>query len=147
MIRSKRCLENTVVAVLSILFAAAGVWAKPATKAAGTVRIRPVAGQTTDKLLQMVPAESLFVVRVNNLDYTLNQTDQFLAGLSPVPIGVAMLARMQFANVLGSPELNGVNMAGSFAVFAVTAPGESTETNPPSNMFIGGLVPVTDYKQ
>ncbi|HEW79030.1 MAG TPA: hypothetical protein ENH34_03550, partial [Phycisphaerales bacterium] len=147
MIRPKRCLENTVVAVLLILFAAAGLWAEPAKKAAGTGRAQPVGASTTDKLLQMVPAESLFVVRVNNLDYTLNTIDQFLAGLSPMPMGVSMLVRMQFANVLGSPELNGVNMEGSFAIFAVAVPDESTETDAIPDVFIGGLVPVTDYKQ
>ena len=143
MIKSKR-LRDAVTVVLLVLFAVGGLWAEPA---AGTGSGRPVAASTTDKLLQMVPAGSLFVVRVNNFDYTLSQIDQFLAGLSPMPMGVSMLVRMQFANVLGSPELNGVNMAGSFAIFAVAVPDESTETDAIPDVFIGGLVPVTDYKQ
>ena len=99
------------------------------------------------KLLEMVPAGSLFCARVNNFDYTLNQIDQFLAGVSPLPMGVSILARTQLAKMLGNPELNSVNMGGNFAIFATSASGESTETNPVQGIFIGAFVPVTDYKQ
>ena len=100
-----------------------------------------------NELLKMIPAKSLFCVRINNFDYTLNQIDQFLAGASPMPLGVSMLVRMQLANLLGSPQLTGLNTNGSFAVFGVTMPGETTQTNTIPNMFIGVLAPVTDYKQ
>jgi uncharacterized membrane protein YhaH (DUF805 family) len=43
----------------------------------------------SNELLKMIPAKSLFCVRVNNFDYTLNQIDQFLAGVSPMPMGVS----------------------------------------------------------
>ncbi|MHC4423517.1 MAG: tetratricopeptide repeat protein [Planctomycetota bacterium] len=95
-----------------------------------------------DELLATVPAESLFCVRVNNFEYTLSQIDQFLAGVSPVPMGTSMLVRMQLAKVLGSPELKGVKMGGSFATFG---PIPGTDMSDPNN--IGILVPVTDYKQ
>jgi len=103
---------------------------------------QPLRRPIGDPLLAMVPAESLFCVRINHFDYTLSQTDQFLAGVSPVPIELSMLVRMQFAQLLGSPELKGVNMGGSFAVFATTAPSESI-----GNDLLSILVPVTDYKQ
>jgi len=102
---------------------------------------------SNNELLKMIPAKSLFCVRINNFDYTLNQIDQFLAGASPMPLGVSMLVRMQLANLLGSPQLTGLNTNGSFAVFGVTMPGETTQTNTIPNMFIGVLAPVTDYKQ
>ena len=95
-----------------------------------------------DELLAMVPAESLFCVRVNNFDYTLSQIDQFLAGVSPVPMGTSMLVRMQFAKMLGSPELKGVKMGGGFAIFG---PILGTDMSDPDNIAI--LVPVTDYKE
>jgi hypothetical protein len=100
-----------------------------------------------DELLKIVPAESLFCMRVNNFEYTVRMIDQFLAGGSSMPMAVSVLVRTQFAKVLGSPELNGVNMNGSFMVFGVILPDESTQTNPVSNFFLGGLVPVTDYRQ
>ena len=106
-----------------------------------------LANSTGDQLLQMIPAESLFCVRVNNLDYTLSQIDQFLAGVSPIPMGLSILVRTQFAGILGSPELNGVNMGGSFAFFATSPSGESTETNPVTYMFVGVLAPIADYRQ
>jgi len=95
----------------------------------------------------MIPAKSLFCVRVNNLDYTLNQIDQFLAGVSPMPMGISMLVRMQLANLLGSPQLTGLNTNSSFAVFGVTMPGQMSQTNTTPNIFVGILAPVTDYKQ
>ncbi len=95
----------------------------------------------------MIPANSLFCVRINNFDYTLNQIDQFLAGVSPMPMGVSMLVRMQLANLLGSPQLNGLNTNGSFAVFGAAMPGETTQANATPNIFIGVLAPVTNYIQ
>ncbi|MCH8119146.1 MAG: hypothetical protein IIC00_05390, partial [Planctomycetes bacterium] len=135
MFNSKRSRNATAVALLVLLVLATGLQAESSARPAG------------DQLLKMIPAESLFCIRVNHFEYTLSQIDQFLAGVSPMPMGISILARMQFAKVLGSPELNGVNMNGSFAVFGVIVPGEQTQTNPVSNVFIGGLVPVTDYKQ
>jgi len=99
------------------------------------------------ELLKMIPAKTLFCVRVNNFDYTLNQIDQFLAGASPMPMGVSMLARMQLANLLGSPQLTGLNTNGSFAVFGATMPGETMQNNAIPDIFVGILAPVTDYKQ
>ena len=99
-----------------------------------------------DQMLGMLPAESLFVVRVNNFEYTISQVDQYLAGVSPMPMGLAMLVRMQFANVLGSPELNGVNMNGNFAIFGVIEPGQSAGPDP-TNVFVGAFVPITDYQR
>jgi hypothetical protein len=100
-----------------------------------------------DQPLKMIPAESLFCIRVNNFEYTLSQIDQFLTGVSPMPMGLAILARTQLAKVLGSPQINGVNMNGSLVIFGAIPPGEPTQTNPISKVFIGGLVPVTDYRQ
>ncbi|HCO92480.1 MAG TPA: hypothetical protein DIU00_00775 [Phycisphaerales bacterium] len=99
-----------------------------------------------NELLKMIPAKSLFCVRINNFDYTLNQVDQFLAGVSPMPMGVSMLVRMQLANLLGSPQLTGLNTNSSFAVFGTNV-GEPAQGNPAANMFVGILAPVTDYKQ
>jgi hypothetical protein len=100
-----------------------------------------------DPLLNKLPAESLFCIRINHFEHTANQIDQFLAGVSPVPLGLSMLMHMQLANVLGNPELSGLNMNGSLAIFGVILPGEQTSNNPASNIFIGGFVPVTDYRQ
>ncbi len=133
---NSKCLRNAaVVGLLVLLVLATGLQAQSSAKPAG------------DQLLKMIPAESLFCIRMNNFEYTLSQIDQFLAGVSPMPMGLAILARAQLANVLGSPELNGVNMNGSFVIFGAIPSGEPAQTNPISELFIGALVSVTDYRQ
>jgi len=112
-----------------------------------SVGIISAQGPADNELLKMIPAKSLFCVRINNFDFTLNQIDQFLAGVSPMPMGVSMLVRMQLANMLGSPQLTGLNTNGNFAVFGVTLPGETAQTNAIPNVFVGVLAPVSDYKQ
>ena len=133
---NSKCLRNAAaVGLLVLLVLATGLQAQSSAKPAG------------DQLLKMIPAESLFCIRVNHFEYTLSQIDQFLAGVSPMPMGISILARTQLAKVLGSPQINGVNMNGSLVIFGAIPPGEQTQTNPISKVFIGGLVPVTDYRQ
>jgi hypothetical protein len=135
MLKSK-CVRSMFVAGLLVMLAlATGLQAVSVVKPAD------------DPLLKLLPAKSLFCIRVNHFEHTVNQIDQFLAGVSPMPMGLSMLVRMQLANVLGSPELNGVNMNGSLVVFGAILPGEQTSNNPVSNIFIGGFVPITDYRQ
>jgi hypothetical protein len=132
---NSRCLRNAAsIGLLVLLVLATGLQAQSSAKPAD------------DQLLKMIPAESLFCIRVNHFEYTLSQIDQFLAGVSPMPMGLSILARTQLAKVLGSPQINGVNMNGSFAVFGATSAGKPPGPKP-SDMFIGALVPTTDYKQ
>jgi hypothetical protein len=128
-----RCLKDAATAGLLVLFIFAVI----------------VSAQSpaNNELLKMIPAKSLFCVRVNNFDYTLNQIDQFLAGVSPMPMGVSMMVRMHLANLLGSPQLNGLNTNGSFALFGEAMPGQTTQTNTIPNIFVGILAPISDYKQ
>ena len=86
--------------------------------------------------------ETLFVVEVDNFEFTLSQMDQYLAGVSPIPMGLQMIVRMQLAGILGSPELAGLNMGGKFMAIGVILSGEA---EPTSRMLIAGLLPVTDY--
>ena len=103
--------------------------------------------QSDDQLLKTIPADALFCIRINNFDYTISQIDQFLAGASPMPLGVSMFVRMQLAQLLGSPQLNGLNTSGNFAAFGIVMPGDSTGTNMPPDFFVGILAPVTDFSQ
>jgi hypothetical protein len=88
--------------------------------------------------MDMVPANSLFCVRINGLDNALGQVDLFLAGLAPMQI--SMLAKMQLGQVLGNPQLAGVDTAGSIAIFG-PLPGSPDPTR------IGVLIPTTSYQQ
>jgi general secretion pathway protein G len=120
----------------------AAAWFMVLLSFASGVRAEISRGSTGDELLEILPAESLFCVRVNNLDQTLGTVDQFLSGILPQSSEVSMLVRMQFAKILGNQALNGVNMGGNFAIFG---PILNTDMSDSDNIAI--LVPVTDYNQ
>ncbi|MHC4240510.1 MAG: hypothetical protein ACYSUC_12310, partial [Planctomycetota bacterium] len=77
---------------------------EPLVPVVSDISAKPATQPPGDQLLQMIPAESMFCVRVNNFDFTLSQIDQFLAGVSPMPMAVSILVRTQLAGMLGSPE-------------------------------------------
>ncbi len=113
--------------------------AVPEKPAAKVVR-KKTTPTSVDKLLEMVPADSHYCVRVNNFDFTLSQLDQYLVGISPIPLGTQMLVRMQLAKILGSPQLIGLNMSGSFVAFGKMFEDQTVPT-------LNILVPVTNYKE
>lgn len=94
-------------------------------------------------VLEKTPAQSLVCVKLNNLNGTLMQTDQFLAGVSPV--GVSLFARMGLGQVLGSPMMTGVDMDGDFALFVVAMTPKMANAGPMPPISIAALIPVTDY--
>ncbi|MBN2271228.1 MAG: hypothetical protein JXN61_11480, partial [Sedimentisphaerales bacterium] len=110
----------------------------------GAFQARPPSnpGAQSPGLLGVVPADSIACTRINNFSYTLSQMDQFLTGLSPLPLALSMLAQMQFAGILGDPQLAGVNMNGTFGFFAMPMPGAA---DPNGSVFQAVLVPVTSY--
>ena len=125
-----RMVRNCAVVFLLVLFVfTSALWA-----------------QSPDAL-KMLPAKTIFCIQINNFNNTLNQVDQFLAGASPMPMGVSMIVRAQLMEMLGSPQLNSVNMDGSFVVFGSVMPGQMAQANSAPNIFVGILAPVTDYKQ
>ena len=67
--------------------------------------------------VNLVPIDSFFAIKITNLDQTAGQIDQFISGISPVPITTSMLIRMQLANILGDPMLKGINTTGNFVIF------------------------------
>ncbi len=97
--------------------------------------------QQDDPVLKLIPADSLACLRINDLDGTLMQTDQFLAGVSPV--GVTMFAKMGLGRLLGNPMLAGVDTGGSFAVFVSAGPAQGGMPMPS----VAGLIPMSDFQQ
>jgi len=96
-----------------------------------------------DAALRMVPADSLFCVRINNLERTLDELDQYLAGVVPTAVGPS--AKTQLGGLLGNSSLAGVKMDGVFAVFG-SAPADAQD---PGALLRGlsMLIPVSDYSQ
>ena len=94
-----------------------------------------------DTVLENIPAaDTIFCVRINNLNQTTSNLDQYLMGLGPMPVSSAGLIKGQLGMMFGNPELKGFDVNGSFAAFATA---ESGQTEP--DIYI--LLPVTDYAQ
>jgi len=93
-----------------------------------------------DAVLKNVPSNCLFCVRVNNFQNALGQIDQFLMSSGGGMMGSAtMMAQMGLAQVLGDPQMVGVNMSGDFGIFGVS--------QEPDDLFVAFLLPVTNYEQ
>lgn len=94
--------------------------------------------------LDLLGKDTFFCFRVNSFDQTLGMVDQYISGISPMPLGLSMLARMQLGGVLGSPELKGLNTGGAFTVFALPSGGEGGGAM--ENIFFGVIAPVKDFE-
>jgi len=103
--------------------------------------------RTSTEPLQILPADSICAVQIRNFEYTIHTVDRFLTGVSPVPLGLSMLVRMKLAEVLGNPELAGVDTNGTFGLFVQPLAQPSAPTDPTKNLFVAAIVPVTDYQQ
>ncbi|MEN8127531.1 MAG: TlpA disulfide reductase family protein [Planctomycetota bacterium] len=99
------------------------------------------AAESDDALLNTLPQDSMFCLRINNFNESLGKLDQYLAGASPMPVPLAMLLNMQIGAIAGDPMLTGIDLAGDLAVFA-TMP--QTDQGEPA---MGILFPVTNYAE
>ncbi|MGA2070102.1 MAG: hypothetical protein ABSG97_02030 [Sedimentisphaerales bacterium] len=93
-----------------------------------------------DAVLSIVPADAILCLRINNLNQTTANIDQYLMGVSPMPVSTAGLIKGQLGMMFGNFELKGFDVNGSFAAFATAESGD----NEP-DIYI--LLPVTDYAQ
>lgn len=149
MIRSKNSRIACFVFLLVLLFAGS-VWAQKGDSDAGSRKARAASAgkkKVTDELLGIVPADSLFCLRVSNFNYTLSRIDQFLSGVSQMPVGLLVQARMQLAGLLGDPALNNIDTNADFAVFGTVMPGRLDPNAPGENIMVAGLLPVRDYEK
>lgn len=88
--------------------------------------------------LATVPADSLFCVRLNNLDAAAGATDQFVSGIAPMP-PLSMMIRMKLAELVGDANMPGISTSGTFGLFGIA---KDSDTDP--QVFL--VMPVTDMK-
>ena len=69
-----------------------------------------------DALLDTIPADALFCVRINQFNTSLGKMDQYMAGASPLPVSLMLLANMQLAGIVGDPSLTGIDKDGTFMI-------------------------------
>jgi len=131
---SSKSFRKVILTVTMAMLAAGGVWASESTKK------RQAGG-----MLGAIPETSLFCVRINRFDATLDAVNEFLKGVAPESFDAKAALCSKFGSVLGDNELKGVNKKGNIAIFALDVPSE-TSPGPMNNIFIGALLPVTEYE-
>ncbi len=94
-----------------------------------------------DVLLNMLPDNCLFCIRINDFNNSLGKLDAYIGGISPIPVSTAMLVNMQLIGITGDPMLNGIDMGGDFAIFGIMNP-DKTAAIP---VISGFLIPVKSY--
>ena len=124
---------RTGILVAVVLAMATGAWAADAGQ------------KPADRVLQMVPAESLFCVRINNLDGALSGATDFLTGIAPDGFNAGTMVTAKLGSMVGPDRMEQVRRRGNFTMFGVTLPDGEGNQNPFANLFTGMLVPVKDY--
>ena len=97
-------------------------------------------------LLQILPRETLFCVKIKNLQQTGEAIEAFLEGITPEDEDISEDLLSSLNRMLGGEEPRAVRMKGTFGLFGVILPGEGAMGNPFANLFVGALVPVGNYE-
>lgn len=95
------------------------------------------------EILELLPDNTMFCVRINNFDYSLGQMDQYLSGLVPIPMAASLMLRTQLAQMLADPALANVDTTNDFALFGTSLPG--TDGDRIEDLFIATIIPVRNY--
>ena len=85
-----KSFKKCVITVLAVLTTVGSAWAGDAAK------------KTRDRALQMLPADTLFCVRVNNLDSTCTAVNEYLKGVAPESFDVKEEVLSKLVEMLGS---------------------------------------------
>jgi len=116
---NSKCLKNAVLVATVVLLATGGAWATEAAKP----RRAGAAG-----VMSAIPARSLFCVRINKFDATLDSVNAFLKDVAPVDAKAALMSKL--TGILGGDErLRGVNKRGTIAIFEFSAETKDCEAS------------------
>jgi hypothetical protein len=103
--------------------------------------------RASDGLLRVVPAKTLFCVRINKFQNTIKAANKFLKDVAPPSFDAETQVLSKLGKLLGNENLRGVNKRGNFAIFGVEVQGESAARHPMANLFMGALIPVRNYEK
>ena len=132
---SSRSLRNVILVATVSILAAGGVWASETAKK-----------RQNPGMMWAIPARSLFCIRINKFDGTLDAANEFLKDVAPESLDAKKALLSKLGSLLGDNELKGINKKGNIAIFGLNIEGESAARGPMGNMFIGALLPVTKYE-
>ena len=88
-------------------------------------------------LLQRLPSDTLFCLRISNLEKVLTQANDFLTGIAPDGLDAQAMVMAKLAALAGEDRMGQVRVRGDFVVFGARLPD--------GGLFVGALVPVRDY--
>ena len=128
-----RRLRNVVNAGLVILLLCGGLSMANSSRRAG------------DRLLRIVPAKSLFCVRINKFENTIEAANDFFKDVAPPSFDAKTEVLSKLGKLLGDEDLRGVNTKRDFIIFGLQVQGETASRHPMANLFIGALVPVRNF--
>ncbi|MHC4105841.1 MAG: hypothetical protein ACYSR9_12940, partial [Planctomycetota bacterium] len=111
MVNSRR-LQNAVTAGLAVLLLCGGLSEGSSTRRA------------SDGLLRTVPGKSLFCVRINKFENTIEAVNGFLKDVAPASFDAKTEVFSKLGELLGDEKLRGINTKGNVAIFGVIVQGE-----------------------
>lgn len=132
---NSRSLRNVILVATVAILVAGGAWASESAKK------RQAAG-----MMWAIPAKSLFCIRINKFDGTLDAANEFLKDVAPESLNAKTALLSKLGGLLGDNELKGINKKGNIAIFGLDVEGESAGRGPMGNLFVGALLPVTKYE-
>jgi hypothetical protein len=68
-------------------------------------------------VLQMIPADCLGCVKINNFERSLNKLNKFAEGLYPPPMQLKQVILTQIAGLIGNPNMTGLDFSGDLTCF------------------------------
>lgn len=125
--------KKGVITVLVVLMTVGSAWAGAAGR------------KTRDWALQILPARTLFCVKMGNPDSTCTAVNEYLKGVAPDSFDAKDEVLSELTEMLGGKKPRGVNVKGTFAIFGVNLPSKEAAVNPFADLFVGGLVQVRNY--
>jgi len=147
---NSKSLRNAAIAAMAVMMLAGGTWAGPASPEKAKVEKRKPKSSSSASaagLFSSIPAKSMFCVRINNLDGTVAAVNEYLKGIVPESFDANAAVVAKLGKMLGDEKLPGVNRKQNLAIFAVNVPGEKPGPGPMGDMFIGALIPVSNYDE
>ena len=94
-----------------------------------------------DEILNLLPEDCLLCIRINEFDTSLAGLDQYLTGISPIPL--SFMAKGALGEMLQDPTLERLNTQGDFAIFAAVA-SDSNPAAPMPEIRMGIILPIKD---
>ncbi len=97
-----------------------------------------------DRVLQLIPADALFCLRVNNLEQTLTEATNFMTGIAPEDFDAKRMVMGKLPDMLGEERMDQIRKRGDFAIYGVILPGGQNQ-GPMGGLFMGIVAAVKDY--